>query len=149
MQKALTKAKNNSRLHSTLETALALSNYLNGTTIKGGSWGFKLDSIQRFEEVKSADGKENLAFILIKEMWKKYPYPIFEQEEIEEYKSLTNTSIQNLGGSLQDIRMNLNFAKKAVKAQITDDQYDRIGSVCQPIVDCVEEKLETFSKMHE
>jgi hypothetical protein len=56
-----------------------LSNYLNGTTIKGGAWGFKLDSIQRFEEVKSTDGKDNLAFTLVREVWKKYPYPIFDQ----------------------------------------------------------------------
>lgn len=48
IKNALVKAKNNPRLHATLETALALSNYLNGTTIKGGAWGFKLDSIQRF-----------------------------------------------------------------------------------------------------
>lgn len=66
LAKALSKAKNNTRLHATLETALALSNYLNGTTIKGGAWGFKLDSIQRFEEVKTADGKDNLAFVLVR-----------------------------------------------------------------------------------
>jgi hypothetical protein len=43
-----------------------LSNYLNGTTFRGGAWGFKLDTISVFDEVKSVDGKETLAFILIR-----------------------------------------------------------------------------------
>ena len=30
-----------------LEVALAIGNYLNGTSVKGGAWGFKLDSIER------------------------------------------------------------------------------------------------------
>lgn len=37
--------QNNYRLHHLLEVALAVGNYLNGTTLKGGAWGFKLDSI--------------------------------------------------------------------------------------------------------
>ena len=57
LKKALDKARQNNRIHTTLEVALALSNYLNGTTIKGGAWGFKVDTLERFEEVKSADGK--------------------------------------------------------------------------------------------
>lgn len=51
---------------------------------------------------------------------------------------MTNTSITNLATSLQELRTNLNFAKKAVKAQIVDDEYDKIASVCQVIVDTVE-----------
>lgn len=33
------------RLHYVLEVALALGNYLNGTGLKGGAWGFKLDTL--------------------------------------------------------------------------------------------------------
>lgn len=52
-----TSLQNNYRFHHILEVALAIGNYLNGTSLKGGAWGFKLDSIERLEEVKSADGK--------------------------------------------------------------------------------------------
>jgi len=30
-------------MHKIMEFALALGNYLNGTTPRGGAWGFKLD----------------------------------------------------------------------------------------------------------
>jgi len=32
-----------------LEVALALGNYLNGTGIKGGAWGFRLDTIENMQ----------------------------------------------------------------------------------------------------
>ena len=39
--------KKNDRLHHIWEVSLAVGNYLNGTSFKGGAWGFKLDSIER------------------------------------------------------------------------------------------------------
>jgi len=38
------------------------------------------------EEVKSADSKMNAGFYLIKQVWKKYQYPIFDKEEVEMYQ---------------------------------------------------------------
>jgi hypothetical protein len=49
-----------------------VGNYLNGTSFKGGAWGFKLDSIERLEEVKSVDSQMNAAFYVVKECWKKF-----------------------------------------------------------------------------
>ena len=72
--------RENSRLHHILETALALGNYLNGTGIKGGAWGFRLDSIENMQEVTSSDNTTNAGFYLIKQIWKKYSYPIFDKE---------------------------------------------------------------------
>lgn len=58
--------RNNERLHHLLEIALAVGNYLNGTSFKGGAWGFRIDSIERMEEVQSIDNKMNAAFYVIK-----------------------------------------------------------------------------------
>jgi hypothetical protein len=41
--------RHNVRFHKILEIALAVGNYLNGSSFKGGAWGFKLDSIERLE----------------------------------------------------------------------------------------------------
>jgi hypothetical protein len=35
----------NYRLHHVLEVSLAVGNYLNGQGLKGGAWGFKLDTL--------------------------------------------------------------------------------------------------------
>lgn len=42
LQGAFTALKDNYRLQYVLEVCLALGNYLNGTGLKGGAWGFKL-----------------------------------------------------------------------------------------------------------
>lgn len=72
--------KANYRFHYVLEAALAIGNYLNGTGLKGGAWGFRLDTLERMEEVKSSDNKMNAGFYVVKEVWKKYTYPIFDKE---------------------------------------------------------------------
>lgn len=69
---AFTSLKGEYRLHYILEVALAMGNYLNGSGIKGGAWGFKLDTLERLEEVKSQDNKMSGGLYLIKEVWKKY-----------------------------------------------------------------------------
>lgn len=58
--------KNNKKFHHILEISLAVGNYLNGTSFKGGAWGFKIDSLEKLEDVKSTDGSMNVAFYVIK-----------------------------------------------------------------------------------
>jgi hypothetical protein len=37
--------KDDFRLHHILGVALSIGNYLNGTGVKGGAWGFKLETL--------------------------------------------------------------------------------------------------------
>lgn len=54
----------NNKIVKIMEYALALGNYLNGTTPRGGAWGFKLDQMDKFFEVKTQDNKRNLLVYL-------------------------------------------------------------------------------------
>lgn len=76
-------------MHHILEVALAVGNYLNGTGIKGGAWGFRLDSLENMQEVTSSDNKMNAGFYVIKQVWKKFAYPIFDKEEVEMYQYIS------------------------------------------------------------
>lgn len=81
--------KDNYRLHHVLTVALAIGNYLNGHGLKGGAWGFKLESLENMQDVTSSDNKMNAGFFVIKEVWKKYKYPIFDKEEVEMYQYIS------------------------------------------------------------
>lgn len=81
-----------------LEVSLAIINYLNGTTFRGGAWGFKLDSISNLEQTKSVDGKDNGAFFVVRKVWQKYSYPIFSPDEVESYRPTTKILMNLLGG---------------------------------------------------
>jgi hypothetical protein len=40
---------------------------LNGTSARGGAWGFKLESFDKIFEYKTNDGKKNLFMYIIEE----------------------------------------------------------------------------------
>ena len=50
---------------SLLELVLALGNYINGSTFRGGAFGFKLTSLQKMLEVKQNNGKGTLMHYLV------------------------------------------------------------------------------------
>ena len=50
----------NEHFNKFLEIILAHGNYLNGTTVRGGAFGFKLTSLTKIAEMKTKDNKSNL-----------------------------------------------------------------------------------------
>ena len=50
----------NEHFNKFLEIILAHGNYLNGTTMRGGAFGFKLSSLAKIAEMKTKDNKSNL-----------------------------------------------------------------------------------------
>ena len=52
--------KNNKNFHKFLEIFLAVGNYMNGVTAKGGAFGFQLKSLSKFYDMKSKDNKSTL-----------------------------------------------------------------------------------------
>ena len=52
--------KHENRIILTLKYCLAMGNYLNGITTRGGAWGFKLESFEKFSDLKASDGKHTL-----------------------------------------------------------------------------------------
>jgi diaphanous 1 len=57
--------ENNKILHSWLEIILLYGNYLNGTSNRGGAYGFKLDTLAKISEVKSTDNKKTLFYYIV------------------------------------------------------------------------------------
>jgi diaphanous 1 len=55
----------NEHLKKILEVILAHGNYLNGITMRGGAFGFNLDSLSKIEEMKSKDNKLTLLEYII------------------------------------------------------------------------------------
>jgi diaphanous 1 len=48
-----------------LRYALGAGNYLNGQSIRGGAFAFKLDIMSQLDDVKSLDSKSNLLMYII------------------------------------------------------------------------------------
>ena len=54
---------------------LAVGNYMNGSTARGGAFGFKLDTLRKMAETKSADRSTTLLHFICRELEKTHPGP--------------------------------------------------------------------------
>jgi diaphanous 1 len=57
--------EHNKNFHKWLEIILAFGNYLNGTSNRGGAYGFRLDTLAKLSELKSSDNKKTLFYYII------------------------------------------------------------------------------------
>lgn len=121
--------RNNYRFHHILEVALTVGNYLNGTSLRGGAWGFKLESIERLEEVTSVDNKMNAAFFVIKEVWKKFEYPLFSKSELDQYQAISKIPTLVIKSEISEIRKALSNVKRSLDSQMPTKE-DNIGKFC-------------------
>ena len=62
-----------SRFKGLLEVVLALGNYLNGTSSRGGAYGFSLSGLTKVAEMKGQDNKTTLLDYIVQYCFKQYP----------------------------------------------------------------------------
>lgn len=77
----LTYVQKDEKLVDFTQMCLAIGNYLNGTSARGGAWGFKLDSFDKLYEMKTNDAKKNLFIYIIEEQRKLGKEFLVETEE--------------------------------------------------------------------
>ena len=65
--------RTNAKLKSMMEVILAAGNYLNGTSARGGAYGFDLDTLQKLSDLRGQDGKFTLLDYIVAYCDKKKP----------------------------------------------------------------------------
>ena len=136
--------KEDFRLHHILKVALAVGNYLNGTGVKGGAWGFRLDSLENMQEVTSSDNKMNAGFYVIREVWKKHKYPIFDKEDLDRYQYISKMPTTQVKAELGELRLYKNAIEKAFKSKNPKNKADLIDDYCEELLMEVKSKLEAL-----
>lgn len=53
--------KNSQGLKTLCQILLAIGNYLNGDSARGGAWGFRIEYLRKINTTKCADGTRTLA----------------------------------------------------------------------------------------
>ena len=80
-------------------------------------------------DVKSKDNKMNAFFYVIRKVWEKYQYPLFDREELELYQYTEKYPVSQINVELGQLRKYLVNLKKAMGSQQPDN--DRIGVYCE------------------
>jgi diaphanous 1 len=77
-----------------LEYALAVGNYLNGTTPRGGAWGFKFENLDKLADVKTLDNKQNLLQYVITQIEKKHgKHLITSEADLEKFDKISKLPV--------------------------------------------------------
>lgn len=65
MRKSIDKIKNDEKIKVLLTFVLAIGNYMNGESARGGAYGFRLDVVEKIMDVKNIEGKKSLLVFII------------------------------------------------------------------------------------
>lgn len=72
------------------------------------------------------DKKDNVAFYVIRKVWKRYCYPIFEQEELEKIRIIGKAPVAQCQSEIAEVKRNLQSLEKAVDSNVNDTD-DRVA----------------------
>ena len=106
---ATEQVRNSPALKSVLLRVLALGNYLNGTSARGGAYGFKLSDLAKLVQVKSADSKTTLLHYLARFLSSK------SAGAIDELKAQLNALPEAIGIPMNDKKAELNKLSASFK----------------------------------
>ncbi|CAD8195705.1 unnamed protein product [Paramecium pentaurelia] len=118
-----------------IEYSLAVGNYLNGQSAKGGAWGFKLEQIEKLTDVKGQDNKSNVLQYVIKQI------KFNEEIDLERFDIITKLPISQLNTNLNEIKKGLNMVSKAIECK-SNDENDKIVDTLKD----VQSKLQEMTK---
>ena len=124
------------RISQLFEYVLATGNYLNGTSNRGGAYGFKFDGLEKIVDCKSTiNPKKNLLMFILEAFEENKKIPLVAgNEDLSEYDLTTKVPINQLEIDLADIKKGSKVIDQAIACKM-DDPLDKIA-----------EKLEESSK---
>ena len=102
---ATSQVKESAKLRKLLEVVLAIGNYLNGGTARGGSYGFKLDALSKLATVKSLNNKKTLMNYLA--MWCERNDPSLLQfpDDVNLAEAASRISLAQLTSNFEQVKV--------------------------------------------
>jgi len=134
---------------------LALGNFLNGKTARGGAHGFKLITLSKLADTKSSDNTSNLMQYMIKLCEAKFPEVINITDEMATVSGAAKLSYTSTGGDVAGLKLGLNKMKSAlqlIKPTKGDKFHDVIPSSVEefePIINEISKDYENIAKRYE
>ena len=116
------------RIDEIFEYVLATGNYLNGTSNRGGAFGFKFDGLEKIVDCKSTvNPKKNLLMFILESIEEHKKAALIQgNEDLSEYDLATKVPISQLEADLSEIKKGFKGVELAIASK-TDDPIDKIA----------------------
>ncbi|ETV93743.1 hypothetical protein H310_12319 [Aphanomyces invadans] len=103
-----------------LETVLAIGNYMNGGTARGGAYGFKLDALAKLHTVRGIDPKVNLMHYLARHLEEHQPDLISFVTEVPHIPEAKRLSLDQIKADINMCNSELTMLQGQVQASKND-----------------------------
>jgi len=138
VMKAVNQMQTSEKFMRVLEIVLALGNYLNGSTPRGGLYGFKLDGLLKLATVKSLNNKQTLMHYVVRWIENNEPELLTIGQQLNAVLDATKVPLTALTADMQAIHKGLEAARSQIEAcrdDASDDPHDRFADVMMPFVE--------------
>lgn len=130
-----------------LEHILAIGNYLNGSTPRGGAYGFKLDTLNKLHTLKSTDPRVTLMHYILHQLEEKAADVIAFAGEVPHIAEAKRLSLDQLRSDLSGYNTELAMLKGQVRASKNDHiDGDKFYEAMSPFAKDAEEVLEELGR---
>lgn len=119
---AVKQVRNSKLLPKMLELVLAMGNYLNAGSFRGGAYGFKMETLPKLVEVRAVDPKINMMHYIAQlcETNEKYSDLLKIGEELNSLSNAARESIPQMQTDLNKLKGELNTVENILKALESD-----------------------------
>ena len=76
-----------------IKLVLAYGNYINGESVRGGAFGFKLDAINKAADMKTNDGKMTLLMIIAEKSEELYGKKLINEEIFDDLEFMSKSPL--------------------------------------------------------
>jgi hypothetical protein len=119
-----------SKLLRIMEVCLAIGNYLNGNTPRGGLYGFKLDGLLKLATVKSIDNKSTLLNFLVNWCEHHDPELLSLAYELDGVHAASKVPLTQVNSELTSIQKGLDVVTQQIEAasqeHVDGDAFDSV-----------------------
>ena len=141
---------NSQNLKKLFEIMLAIGNYMNGITNRGGAFGFKIDSLTKFVELKSKDNKTTLLNYIVDFIYEDLGNPVLIGNLLDNLKNFEQMEINSINELMNDLNKKfkiLTTLKEKVAANKKDlDEDDQVENFLEENYEIIEKDINQIKK---
>ena len=141
---------NSQNLKKLFEIMLAIGNYMNGITNRGGAFGFKIDSLTKFVELKSKDNKTTLLNYIVDFIYEDLGNPVLIGNLLDNLKNFEQIEINSINELMNDLNKKfkiLTTLKEKVAANKKDlDEDDQVENFLEENYEIIEKDINQIKK---
>ncbi|EGC31207.1 hypothetical protein DICPUDRAFT_156963 [Dictyostelium purpureum] len=127
--------KNSKKFHEILKFILAIGNYVNGSTTRGGAFGFKIETLTKMRDAKSNDNKLSLLHFLSKTIQDRSPELWSALSELVHLEHASESSLNNIVTDSSEIKRSLDLIEREYVPFVNDPLFANDKAFLNKIVE--------------